>query len=232
MLILTLLFLVAMLADSCCREDKNYMIIALASAIVLIGGIAPEWVCVIISFGLVISIVATMLAKDSCWRKDNNYVILAIASTIILNSSLAPEWVCAAISFGMVVSIVLVHLCGMDLNIEDHIICKIAEKLFEKPLPPELNQPDGAFGGGFAELCIRVELRKPTDKRSKSIQYGCRIIMIFLALAALILSLIQVISSLGWWATLAIPASILITTLTMSSISMHIWFYQSDGVTK
>ena len=180
----------------------------------------------LINFLTLLFLVA-MLCRDTYCREDNNYKLIALASAIVIISAFAPSGLDALICFAMVVSIVFIHI-EMDFNIEDHLLCKLAEKLFGKPLPSELDAPVGTFGGGFAELCLRMELRNPTAKRLQSIHTGCRIAMILLGFTALILSFTQTIIIFGWWSIWVIPVA---TFAGLTGIYyIYLKLYQSDDI--
>lgn len=172
-------------------------------------------------------LLAVMLSQNRYCREDNNYKLIALTSAVVILAAFAPSGVGALIDFAMVVSIVFVHI-EMDFNIEDLLLCKLAEMLFGKSLSPELNAPFGKFGGGFSELCLRVELQRPTAKRLQSIHTGCRISVVLLGLTTLTLSFTQTVTFFGWWSMLLIPVATLVVMIGVCTLYLKL--YQSDDI--
>lgn len=169
---------------------------------------------------LTLLFLVAMLGRGYYCHEDNNFKLIAVSGIIVFLSSFLPVGVSAAICFAMVMAIAIVDITEDDFDIEDRLLYQGAEKLFGKSLPKELDLPTGSFGGGFAELCLRLELRKPTVKRSASIQYGCRIVIILIWLIALIVSFARIITIFGWWSFLIIPT----VTFVMLVAILFIYF--------
>lgn len=176
---------------------------------------------------LMLLFLAALLAKDTNCpeEEENNYKLIALAGAIVvLVAAVAPEGVCAAICVGIIASMLFVHL-EMDFEVEEFLIARISMRLFGKEYPsePSPGAGDEAFNkwGRMRQQCIQ---------RERAILNGCSTLVVLLGIAALVTSLIQTISSFGWWFILVVPVASFVMMLAM--MCLYVWLYQSDDVTK
>ncbi len=167
---------------------------------------------------------AAMLSQNRYCREDNNFRFITLASVIVLLSDIVtPTGVSSLIHLSMVISILWMSFME-EYDAEDLLVVKFATKLFGKQCPLDLNPKFGTYGGGFSELSMRIELKRPILKRRNGIKNCLLGIISLLIITAIVVLGAEIISSYGWFSLLAIPFSVMVMATIM--FSAHYYMYE------